>query len=728
MIPMLFTAKPCGCGRIRSHYAAFTCLLLATTPYTCLTAAYADTLTPVVSTMTHPVSPAPGQPAPKAETIIVNGIRHSAITSPDTANLLKNSMGYSSYSAGGVSSLPVLNGMADDRVNTLVDGMNIPPACPNHMNPAMSYVDPDNVSEAVAIAGITPVSLGGDSTGGTIQIRRKDPLFAKAGKILVTGHVRADYKSNGAGAGVSGSITAANDTISLRYTGSYAHATNYRAGGGTLVRSTSYLSYNHAVTLGIHKKNHLLAITFGQQDIPYEGFPNQYMDMTNNRSTYVDGKYKGDFNWGTLEVQGYWQRVSHVMNMLGDKGGHSATTGMPMNTDSRTAAYNILATIPLSTSHTLKAGSSFNHNGLNDWWPPLQGSMMMGPNTYKNINNGHRDHLGHFVEWNARWTSRFSTQLGVRNDIIMMNTGQVTPYSWSGMMSAADAAAARNFNAARRGRTDVNFDVTATGKWLITDSLSLEGGYARKTRSPNLYERYAWGRGSMATRMIGWFGDGNGYVGNLNLKPEIANTISATLDWHDPSSQKWNISVQPFYTYTHNYINVIRLSSATASPATLQFVNHNARSYGINASGHLNLWDTNKYGRADLKTNLNWVRGQDLVTHSGLYHQMPVNGSVRLTETYGNWSGRMDLTLVKSKTTVDWLRNEPRTPGYALLGIGSSYRWKMFTIDGSIDNIMDQKYYLPLGGVDTGVYKQTGSFVPLLGFGRSFNLSLTASF
>ncbi|WP_408737003.1 TonB-dependent receptor [Acetobacter fallax] len=663
------------------------------------------------------------------EYLSVNGLRVPFVHSPDTTSLFRHSLGFSTYSAGGVSALPVLNGMADDRVATIVDGMRIESACPNHMNPALSYVDPDSVSKAVATSGITPVSIGGDSIGGTIEVERRDPQFAEKGKILVTGHVRGDYRSNGGGSGASGSVTVANDLLSLRYSGSYSHASNYHTGGdGRQVRSTSYLSFNHAVTAGLRKDNHLVAITFGQQDIPYEGFPNQYMDMTNNRSTYVNGKYKGDFDWGTLEARGFWQRVDHAMDMMSDKGGHSATTGMPMDTDSRTAGYSLKATIPLGSNHTLRLGSEFDHNGLNDWWPPLQGSTMMGPDTFHNINNGHRDRLGHYVEWNAQWLPHLSTELGFRNDLVMMNTGPVSPYSWSSMMSMADATAARQFNATSRGRTDTNFDVTALVHWHALDSLMIEGGYARKTRSPNLYERYAWATGNMATSMIGWFGDGNGYVGNLKLTPEVANTASFTLTWHDPEHHAWEIKVQPYYTYTHNYINVVRIGEFSNGLSKLQFVNHNAQSYGINASGSRQLWKTTVFGTGELRANVNWVRGQDLVNHSGLYHQMPTNGTVGLHETFENWTGRVEVTLVKSKSTVDWIRNEPRTPGYALLGIGGSYRWRNFTLDASIDNICNQKYYLPLGGLSLGDYKATGVLSPLAGMGRSFNLSLTASF
>ena len=79
--------------------------------------------------------------------------------------------------------------------------------------------------------------------------------------------------------------------------------------------------------------------------------------------------------------------------------------------------------------------------------------------------------------------------------------------------------AAMAINASARSRTDNNWGVSAIATWTPSAAASFEIGYAHATRSPNIYERYSWGRGSMSSRMIGWFGDGNGYVGNLDLKP-----------------------------------------------------------------------------------------------------------------------------------------------------------------------------------------------------------------
>ena len=90
----------------------------------------------------------------------INVTQNIASAPTDTAKLLEKSAGVSFYTAGGISSLPVIHGMADDRVKTSIDGMQITSACPNHMNPALSYVDPTKVEEIKAVAGITPVSEG----------------------------------------------------------------------------------------------------------------------------------------------------------------------------------------------------------------------------------------------------------------------------------------------------------------------------------------------------------------------------------------------------------------------------------------------------------------------------------------------------------------------------------------------------------------------------------------
>ena len=93
----------------------------------------------------------------------------------------------------------------------------------------------------------------------------------------------------------------------------------------------------------------------------------------------------------------------------------------------------------------------------------------------------------------------------------------------------------------------------------------------------------------MSVSMNGWFGDGNGYTGNLDLRPEVAHTVSATAGWHDAEKKGWELKVTPYLTRVHNYIDVNRPViadggdgctadnlTATSGFVTLQFANHAA--------------------------------------------------------------------------------------------------------------------------------------------------------
>ena len=97
----------------------------------------------------------------------------------DSARLLQDIPGVSLYGAGGISSLPAIHGLADDRLRIQVDGMDLMAACPNHMNSVLSYIDPTQVGSVTVYAGITPVSVGGDSIGGTIQVKSAPPEFVE---------------------------------------------------------------------------------------------------------------------------------------------------------------------------------------------------------------------------------------------------------------------------------------------------------------------------------------------------------------------------------------------------------------------------------------------------------------------------------------------------------------------------------------------------------------------
>ncbi len=642
----------------------------------------------------------------------------------DVASLLSTAApGVSVYQNGGIAGLPAIDGLADDRVRTELNGMLITAACPNHMNPALSYVDPGNAGTVEINSGVAPVSKGGDSIGGTISVESRLPDFASAPRELLTAATLSSfYRSNGTGIGGSAAAEAATQNFSIKYTGAWSQAGDYREGGGdAVVKSTGYAAGNQTLTLSARNGSDLFQIQAGLQNIPYQAFVNQPMDMVFNEEWFFNTHYLGHFEWGTLDLRAYFQRTLHQMNFLADKGGE-VDGGMPMNTDGKDYGYSIKAGIPTSPRDMIRIGNEFHGQELNDWWPP---TAMMGPNTYWNIDNGTRDVLGTFAEWERKWTPQWSTLLGVRNDIVWMNTGDVQAY---GMMTDPDdVMAASSFNSVGHARTDVNFDFTALTRYEVDASDSFEAGYAQKTRSPNLYERYAWGPDVAA--MIGWFGDGNGYVGNLDLKPEVAHTVNATWEWHEGPGKEWDFKVTPFYSYIEDYIDVNRLGALFPGSAfsLLQFANHDAQLGGVNASGQAPLWASNDYGQFAMNGILGWVEGERL-DGVALYHMMPLNAQLALTNKLGNWSSAIELQLVGDKEQVETLRNEPMTPGYALVNLRTSYTWENWRFDFSIENLFDKLYYLPLGGIDYATSMNDNAPIPVAGMGRSFNAAVTVKF
>lgn len=660
-------------------------------------------------------------------------IRNRQTSSSDTAAILQSVPGVSGFGAGGFSTLPVIRGLEAQRLTVLVDGIAIASACPNDMNPPLSYTDPQTVGAIDVITGVSPVSYGGDSIGGIIRVESTTPRFARQDGTLLTGEVSTFYRSNGDGFGGSLSLTAASDRISLTYNGSYSQADNFK-GGGSLgsVRSSEYAKTDHSLAFAAQVGSGLLELKGGYHFSPYEGFPNQYMDMTSNKSWFVNGHYAGVFGWGNLDVRANWRDTDHAMNFLADKGG-TATGGMPMNTEVHSAGYAVQADILLGNAGTLRIGNEFQHQWLNDYWPPVAGNMMMGPDAFINVNGANRDRLGTFLEWEKSWDRGLTLIAGIRNDQVWMNTGTVAPYG-TGMMQMADVKAAAAFNAADRKRHDSNWSGALLARHALSKTAEIEVGYARKVRSPNIYERYSWGRGGMASRMIGWFGDGNGYVGNLALHPEKADTLSAALLIQGGGRDGWSLKIAPYYTHVDDYIDAVKLADFTdmmGKPTAfdqLQFVNQKAEIYGIDLSAAMPLWSSSPAGTARLTARASWLHGENLTDHGPLYHQMPFNAALGLEHRIGGLETRIDLTVVSEKDRADPTRNEPRTGSYALLDVQLAYRIDNVRLTLGADNLFDKAYYAPLGGMSLGDLKATGLLRPVPGRGRSVNAGVTLSF
>ena len=740
-------------------------------PALCLMCGQAQAADVTLAPVTVTASPV----TPGATTLDKTALPAKVAATSDTARMLSDIPGLSLNGAGGVSSLPSIHGLADDRLRIKVDGMDLIASCPNHMNPALSYIDPSNVGMLKVYAGIAPVSAGGDSIGGTIIADSRAPEFAAPGQAAITkGEVGAFYRSNNKASGANLSATYATDSFNISYSGSKSQADNYTTAadfktttatgrmGHTLplneVGSSAYETTNHSIGLAFKADKHLFEAKLGVQDMPYQLYPNQRMDLLGNDQQSINLRYTGQFDWGSLQARAYHEKVDHAMDFGPDKMYDygmmgSPSLGMPMNTAGKTTGASVRADVNLTPHDLVRVGGEVQQYQLDDWWPPVAGSMMMGPNAFLNINNGKRDRTALYGEWEKHIAPQWLTTLGLRFERVNSNADKVHGYEQATFPSAPpmmmdmmnQGRDASKFNNADRNKTDNNLDLTALAKYTANPNYDIDVGFAHKTRSPNLYERYTWSTAAMMAIMNNVVGDGNGYVGDVNLKPEKANTLSATFDWH-AADNSWGFKTTPFYTQVADYVDVVRLPSSvgtmmapsdnnatrTTGFVRLQYANQSARLYGFDVSGHMPL-AANALGAFGLKGLLNYTNGTNQDTGDALYNVMPLNAKLALTQQLGGWDNSLELVLVKDKGDTSDVRNEIKTPGYSLVNVRGSYTVKQVRVDFGVENLFNKFYNLPTGGAYTGQGATMGiNSIPygtaVPGMGRSIYVGVNVKF
>ncbi|MBH0042723.1 MULTISPECIES: TonB-dependent receptor [unclassified Pseudoalteromonas] len=712
-------------------------------------------LTPVALFISGVLSPFAFADDTPLEVIEVHGHAQNKHLALGSSESLLSDLGVDFSAAGGVSNLPILNGLMGDRVKVLVDGADVTVACANHMNPPLSYISANQITSYNVVAGVSPVSAGGDNIAGVISVNSISPQYSDSNELgWHSGYVSAKYSSvdNGRKLGVGARL--ASDTFSLNYQGSFSDADSYEDGNGDVVLDTLYRAQNHSLTAAMRDDKQQLVIKLTHQKIPYQGFANQYMDMTDNTSYGAIAQYKRSFENSELEGQVNWHSVKHEMGFFSEE----KTGMMRMKTDAQDISTQLKWRIALDKNSSILLGQEYYNYSIDDWWPGIEGSTMMGPDNYVNVNNGKRERIAAFAEFESQINTKLWLNAGVRIESINTHVGEVQSYNddmsmmdmddmsdmtdMSSMesMTMSDTStdntiAAQNFNAGDRDKTDTIVDANLLINYQITNYDELQFGLARKNRAPNLYERYSWGVSTMATTMIGWYGDGNGYIGKPDLDVETAHTISATYI-KLAKDDRWRLSTNVWYTDVSDYIDadIVRSFNSYDLDNTarniFQFTNVDAILYGAKIDLTANIYESKDLGNWQLHANVANTRGKRDDTNQPLYQIKPLQTQLGISQQIGRFENALSWQWVDTKSRVDNDRFENQTDSYSLVNLSSKATWDSLTLSAEVSNVFDEYYQLPLGGVSIAALKQDSSngFEQLAGQGRSFNVSVSYAF
>ena len=326
----------------------------------------------------------------------------------DTASLLSNVPGVSLYQGAAFPACPQSTGHGGrPGQNRAPTGCSLQRLAATNMNPVLSYADPSAVAQVKVMAGITPVSAGGDSIGGTILVESAAPRFAAPGGDLLTyGYASAFARNNGGVVATSGSASAATENVNITYTGAWSRSNDYKDGNGHIVDLTLDEAGNHSLSLAVRDNSNLLVIQGGVQHIPYEGFPNEYMDMTGNDAWFVNTHYQGRFDWEARPARllpGHAAR-NELHRCQAKRHRHREHAHGYAWPEFRLFGEGRNTAVP---ARYAACGQRTPRLPLDDWWPAIAMGGMMTPAACAQhlLEHPQRPALrfGTFVEWERKW-------------------------------------------------------------------------------------------------------------------------------------------------------------------------------------------------------------------------------------------------------------------------------------------------------------------------------------
>ena len=98
-------------------------------------------------------------------------------TAADGGAWLRSVTGVSGVRMGGHGIDPVIRGLAQTRINILLDGAYVHGGCPNRMDPPTAYTDLDSYDAVTVLKGVQTLQYGAGGGAGTVLFTRETPRF-----------------------------------------------------------------------------------------------------------------------------------------------------------------------------------------------------------------------------------------------------------------------------------------------------------------------------------------------------------------------------------------------------------------------------------------------------------------------------------------------------------------------------------------------------------------------
>jgi iron complex outermembrane receptor protein len=640
-------------------------------------------------------------------------------SSPDTGDMIKRLPGANINRNGPITSIAQYRGLFGNRVNVLIDGFGQQEAGPNSMDSPLSYLAASRTKSVSVYRGIAPVRTGIETIGGTLSAESNHVDFGYTNEAEIKGNASAGYASNGHARQLGLTTAITNQNHRLQVSGSSDRGDDLDFKGGTIRPSK-----HDRDTLGLHYGYQDNGQTFNADiehlDIGETATSTMPMDIVFFRGENYKFKFGNEMtNGDNYEVRLRYQDIEHEMNNFEQR---DKPLMQQRFVTPDVEAFGISA---LYNHANLTFGFDIDQADHN--------ATIFSPNDaaffIEAFNDVERDRYSIFAEGQNEMHG-WNIETGVRYSLIESDASEVTFDNIPAMAVANLSSLGDRLNNADRSQEDHLVDLVAVFKRELNQELDFEFGFARKTRAPSYQERYLWA----PIEVTAGLGDGNSYIGNIDLDEEVSYQAELGFDWHTP---RFAVSPRIFYHHINDYIQgvaadltdgpLIGISSLApfgGDPTPLQYSNVDAKLYGFDAN-----WLAAISPEWQLDGTISYVRGKRRDTGDNLYRIAPLSARTMLSYVQSMWRVGFEAETIAKQNQVSAENEEEQTGGYALFNLSGQYQAAPdVVVTAGVNNIFNRGYADHLGGFNRAAGNDdiaVGERLPGLGRNGYININYT---
>lgn len=584
----------------------------------------------------------------------------------------------------------LVRGMGGGQIAVTIDGMKLFSACTDHMDPATSYIEIDNLAAMTVSEGTSDLS-NGQVLGGGVNMQRPT---AALDETFTRGRVSYDGVSGQRALHAVGNH-AFSESTALRLSGTIRAASDFYAGDRTLIDGSGFAKQN----VGFDLTQRLGASTIDvayigdfSQDV---GFPSLIMDTRQTIMHFGSLRASSPISiagFTNLSTRIYGNTVLHWMDDA-DRS-DAEVSERPIMPGMRMPMYGTTTTLGTHATFTRAGASSVSHVIADLYWLRAFADMTMTPldttvsDMYLvSIANASIGSFGIAADHEFRPADELTWRLAGRVDLALRSLLDDT---WSAVLLSYQPSGTTIENgAAGTISTTLRFEPESSGDDDARTATSLT--VARAQRLPTHQELFGYYLYDVATNSI--------MIGAPALRPETAWQVDATWELNTtlldaPSS----VSVRPFVSFISDHIGSRPIEGGNVPGDTSQQFRQvanvgEALITGATLQGSIGLgehWRT--YITAE------YLYGQSVTLDEPLPFIQPLTAHVRVV--YRSTDVMAEVTFhgaTRQTRTARTLAVEDQTSGWFTADLRA--RWDVaswITLQGGIENLADRLYHTHL--------------------------------